>query len=98
MRDLDALLTSLVNIDRDSLLAILTSEADAARRSVKAAKQRTASQRTKRLQTLDHLARIDRMLWFFQRGEIAPEMSASDIKLCRSVEQRLHVRALTDRA
>ncbi len=32
MRDLDALLNSLVNIDRDSLVAILTSEAEAAER------------------------------------------------------------------
>jgi len=92
MRDLHALLTSLVNIDRNSLIAILTSEAEAAQRSLKAAKQRTASQRAKRRQALEHLARVDRVLCFFQRGEIAPEMSASDIKLCRSVEQRLHGR------
>jgi hypothetical protein len=51
MRDIAALLTSLVNIDRHSLIAILTSESEAAQRSVKAAKQRTAAQRAKRLQT-----------------------------------------------
>ena len=90
MRDLDALLTSLVNIDRHSLIAILTSEAEAAKRSVKAARQRTAAQRAKRLQTVEHLARIERMLCFFQRGEIIPEMSANDIELCTSLEQRLH--------
>jgi hypothetical protein len=92
MRDLDPLLTSLVNIDRNSLIAILTSEAEAAQRSVKAARERTASQRAKRRQALEQLARVDRVLCFFQRGEIAPEMSASDIKLCRSVERRLHGR------
>ena len=90
MRDLAALLISLVNIDRHSLIAILTSEAEAAQRSVKSARQRTAAQRSKRRQTADHLARIERILCFFERGEIAPEMSADDIELCKSVEQRLH--------
>ena len=93
MRDLDALLNSLVNIDRHSLIAILTSEAEAARRSVEAARERTASQRAKRREAAEHLARVNRVLCFFQRGEIAPEMSASDIKLCRSVEQRLRRRS-----
>jgi len=92
MRDIAALFTSLVNIDRHSLLAILTSEAEAARRSVIAARQRTASQRAKRRDAVEHLARIDRILCFFQRGEIAPEMSADDIELCTSLEQRLHGR------
>ena len=45
MRDLDALLNSLVNIDRNSLIAILSSEAEAARQLVNAARQRTSSQR-----------------------------------------------------
>ena len=84
-----ALLTSLVNIDRRSLIAILTAEAEAALRSVKAARQRTAAQRAKRREAVDHLARIERILCFFERGEIAPEMSAEDVKLCTSVEQRL---------
>ncbi|MEA2959831.1 MAG: hypothetical protein QOJ58_5870, partial [Alphaproteobacteria bacterium] len=34
MRDLDALLNSLINIDRKSLIAILSFEAEAARQSV----------------------------------------------------------------
>jgi hypothetical protein len=48
MRDIDALLNSLVNIDRNSLLMILSSEADAARQLINSARQRTASQRAKR--------------------------------------------------
>jgi hypothetical protein len=44
---------------------------------------------------VDRLARIERMLCFFQRGEIAPAMSADDIELCTSVEQRLHGRGST---
>ncbi|WP_156042102.1 hypothetical protein [Bradyrhizobium sp. URHD0069] len=38
MRDLDALLNSLVNIDRNSLVAILASEAEAAKRLVNSAR------------------------------------------------------------
>ena len=95
MRDLAALLISLVNIDRHSLIAILTSEAEAAQRSVKAARQRTATQRSKRRQTADHLARIERILCFFERGEIVPEMSADDLELCTSLEQRLYHRGST---
>jgi hypothetical protein len=58
MRDLDTLLNSLVNIDR-SLIAILSSEANAARQSVNAARHRTASQRAKRHQAERRAARID---------------------------------------
>jgi hypothetical protein len=61
MRDLDALLNSLINIDRNSLVAILTSEADAARRSVNSARQRTASQRAKRHEAVQRAARIERI-------------------------------------
>jgi hypothetical protein len=45
MRDLDALLSSLVNIDRNSLIAILSSETEAAKRLIDSARQRTFSQR-----------------------------------------------------
>src|SRR5216684_1718298 len=93
MRDLDALLNSLVNIDRHSLIAILTSEAEAGQRSVNSARQRTASQRAKRREAVEHLARVDRILSFFQHGDIAPDMSERDIELCKSVEQKLHARA-----
>ena len=75
MRDLDALLNSLVNIDRNSLIAILSSEAEATRQSVNAARQRTASQRSKRHQAEQRAARLDRILSFFQRGDIAPDMT-----------------------
>jgi hypothetical protein len=34
-------------------------------------------------------ARLERMLSFFQNGGIGPEMSQRDIKLCKSVEQKL---------
>jgi hypothetical protein len=92
MRDLDALLNSLVNIDRDSLVAILFSEAEAAQRLINSARQRTASQRAKRHEAVQRAARIDRILSFFQHGHMVPEMSERDVKLCKSLEERLRVR------
>jgi hypothetical protein len=68
MRDLDALLNSLVNIDRHSLIAILTSEAEAGQRSVNFARQRTASQRAKRREAV--------ILSFFQHGNRAGHVRA----------------------
>ena len=92
MRDLESLLNSLVNIDRNSLVAILTSEAEAARRLVNSARQRTASQRAKRLEAEERAARIERILSFFRHGEIALGMSEGDIELCKAVEQKLRAR------
>jgi hypothetical protein len=90
MRDIDSLLNSLVNIDRNSLVAILISEGEAARQLVGAVRQRTALQRAKRRDAEQRAARLDRMLSFFQHGGIAPGMSQRDIKLCKSVEQKLN--------
>ena len=90
MRDIDALLNSLVNIDRNSLIAVLSSEAEGARQLVKAARQRTASQRAKRRAAEQHADRVDRILLFFQHGDIAPGMSQRDIELCKSMEKKLH--------
>ena len=89
MRDIDALLNSLVNIDRDSLIAILFSEADAARQFVNAARQHTTAQRAKRRDAKQRAARLERMLSFLQDAQSAPGMSQRDIKLCKTVEQRL---------
>ena len=89
MRDLTSLLNSLVNIDRHSLVAILASEAEAAQRSVNSARQRTASQRAKQRAALDHLARVEWILCYFQHGDIAPDMSERDIEFCKSLEQKL---------
>jgi hypothetical protein len=92
MRDLEALLNSLVNFDRASLVAILSAEAEAAQRLVNSARQRTASQRTKRHEAVQRAARIDRILSFFQNGGIASEMSEHDVALCQALEDRLRVR------
>jgi hypothetical protein len=95
MRDLDALLNSLVNIDRNSLVTILSSEADTARQLVNAARQQTASQRAKRHRAEARADRVERILSFFQHGDIAPGMSESNIELCKSVQQRLRARDLS---
>ncbi len=92
MRDLDALLNSLVNIDRASLVAILSSEAETAQRLVNSARQRTASQRAKRHEAVQRAARIERILSFLRHGDVAPEMSERDVTLCKSLEERLRVR------
>ena len=57
MRDLDAFLNSLVNIDRDSLVAILSSEAEAAERLANSIRTRTSTQRLKRQQAVECAAR-----------------------------------------
>jgi hypothetical protein len=92
MRDLDALLHSLVNVDRDSLVAILSSEAGAARLLVNSARQRTVSQRDRRNEAVEHAARLEQILSFFKHGEVAPDMPEADVLLCKSLEDRLRVR------
>ena len=92
MHDLESLLNSLVNIDRTSLIAILSSEAKAAQQLVKSARQRTASQRAKRHEAMERAARIERILSFFKHSDVAPEMPEADDMLCKSFEDRLRVR------
>jgi hypothetical protein len=64
VRYLDALLNSLVNIDRDSLVAILSSEAEAAERLANSIRTRTSTQRLKRQQAVELATRINRILLF----------------------------------
>ena len=92
MRDLDALLTSLVNIDRHSLIAVLSAEAEAAKRLATSARQRTSSQRAKRREATERAARIERILSFLQHGEIPPNMSNGDLILCKSLDNKLRLR------
>ena len=92
MRDLDALLNSMVNVDRASLVAILSAEAEAAQRLVNSARQRTASQRAKRNEAMKRAARIEQILSFFTHGDMGPQMPEADVMLCKSLEDRLRVR------
>src|SRR6266851_2660180 len=91
MRDLGALLNSLVNVDRANLIAILSSELGTAQRLVESTRQRTASQRAKRHEAEERAARIDRILSFFRDGHFAPDMCEGDIKLCKSLERKLRL-------
>jgi hypothetical protein len=70
MRDLDALLSSLVNIDRASLIAVLSAEAKAAEPLVISARQRTTSQRAKWQAAQQHAARVERILAFFHEAPV----------------------------
>ena len=76
MRDLDALLGSLVNIDRNSLIALLSSESEAAKRVAHSVRHRTAFQRAKRQEATERTARIDRILSFLRDEKIPAEMFA----------------------
>jgi hypothetical protein len=92
MRDLDALLNSLVNIDRDSLVAVLSSEAEAAERLANSIRTRTSTQRLKRQQAVELAARINRILLFFRHDETGSHMSDADLALCKSLERKLIIR------
>ena len=92
MRDLDALLNSLVNVDRKSLMSILMSEAEKAEQQVRFSRHRTGAQREKHRAAKELLARIRQILSFLQAGEIAPDMIDSDIALCKSLEEKLRAK------
>ena len=92
MRDLDALLNSLVNIDRDSLVAILSSEAETSERLANSIRTRTSTQRLKRQQAVELAARINRILLFFRHDETGSHMSDADLALCKSLERKLIIR------
>ncbi len=92
MRDLEALLESIVNIDRDSLIAILSSEAEDAERLAGAMRPRSASQRRRQFEAVERAARITRILHFVRQGEMVPDMSDNDIRMCRSLDQMLRGR------
>jgi hypothetical protein len=89
MRDLEALLTSFVNVDRASLLAILSSEATAADRLATSIRKRAMVSRQRRSATIERAARVNRLLSFFRDGETSPDMSEKDLTACEALEQRL---------
>jgi len=49
----------------------------------------SASQRAKRHEAEQRATRIDRILSFFQQGDVAPDLSEADIQFSKSVEQKL---------
>ena len=93
MRDINAFLNSLVNIDRDSLVAILSSEVAAARQVVNSARQRTActARQAARGRTACRSDRAD-LVMLTDAATTPPGMSRHDIERCKSVEQKLIAR------
>jgi len=89
MRDLEAFLNSLVNIDRESLIAILSSEAEAAARLANSIPGRTRAQLQRRKKAVAHCARIDDVLRFLQHNEIGSNMSEGDLAVCNALQKRL---------
>ena len=49
----------------------------------------SAPQRAKRRDAEQRAARLDRILSFFQHGDIVPDMSQRDVKLYKTVERKL---------
>jgi hypothetical protein len=74
------------------LLAILSSEAEAAERLANSIRTRTSTQRLKRLQAVERAARINRILLFFRHDETGPYISDADLALCKSLERKLIIR------
>ena len=91
VRDLDALLNSLVNIDRDSLVAILSSEAEAAERLANSIRTHTSTRRLKRASGRARRANQSDFA-FFRHDETGPYMSDADLALCKSLERKLIIR------
>jgi hypothetical protein len=89
MRDLTGLLTSLTNVTRDQLLAILRAEAEAAEQTAKSSLSRTAKQRSRQREAIERPARLEHMISYF-KGAAPQEMPAGDLTICRALEQRLH--------
>jgi hypothetical protein len=90
MDDTETILNWLVDLDRTSLLAALSNEAEAAQRLVRSGRQRTAS--AKHREALDYLDRVNRILSFFRDGNIAAGMSEHELSLCKSFEDKMPVR------
>jgi len=86
--DTEALLNWVAGIDRTSVIAVLSMEAEAAQLSV----QRFASQPAKLREAIDQVDRVNRILSFFRDGNIAPGMSEHELSLCKSFEEKMPVR------
>jgi hypothetical protein len=90
MDDAETILNWLVDLDRTSLLAVLSNEAEAAQLFVRSVRQRTGS--TKHREAMDYVDRVNRILTFFRDGNIAPGMSKHELSLCKSFEAKMPVR------
>jgi hypothetical protein len=92
MDDAETILNWLVDLDRTSLIAFLSDEAEVAQRVVLLGSKRTAS--AKHREAMDYLDRVNRILIFFRDGKITPGMSAHELSLCESFQEKMQVRSL----
>ena len=83
MRDPAALLTSLVAVERQQLLAILDAEKRAAEHLSRTTPQRTPKQRVRGEEAARRAARLAATLAYFREGAIE-DLSAADLWLCLS--------------
>jgi len=88
MRDVKALLNSLVDVDRDTLISVLSMEVQTAAKLAMSGHQRTAWQRAKRRSTVEHAARLAHILAYFRDGETPQGMSEDDRRLCDSLVKK----------
>jgi hypothetical protein len=92
--DAETILNWLVDLDRTSLIAFLSDEAEVAQHVVLlgSGRQRTAS--AKHREAMDYLDRVNRILIFFRDGKITPGMSEHELSLCESFQEKMQVRGL----
>jgi hypothetical protein len=89
MRDLAALLTSLTNVTRAQLLAVLRSEAEIAEQLASTSLSRTAKQRARQGEARERLVRLQHAIAYFQNGAVPADMAQPDRMICQALDQRL---------
>lgn len=82
------LLNWVSGIDRTSVIAVLSDQAEAVQLSV----QRFASKPAKLREAMARLDWVNRILSFFRDGNIAPGMSEHELSLCQAFEEKIPVR------
>ena len=86
--DTEDLLNWVAGLDRTSVIAVLSGQAEVAQLAV----QRFASQPAKLREAKDQVDWVNRILLFFRDGNIAPGMSEHELSLCQSFEEKMPVR------
>jgi hypothetical protein len=94
MDDAETILNWLVDLDRTSLIAFLSDEAEVAQRVVLIGSRRQRTASAKHREAMDYLDRVNRILIFFRDGKITPGMSEHELSLCESFQEKMQVRGL----
>ena len=88
MKEIEVLLRSLVDVDRDMLISVLSMEVQTATKIAMSGHQRTAWQRAKRQGAVERAARLAHILAYFRDGEAPPGMSEDDRELCAQIAEK----------